>query len=430
MISEYKGVMIDFAFFAKSISEYKNNSKEISKLYKSLKKELFDNEEIFEYIQYNIKVFNRVPDFNEIRDKFGIDLSTIDTSNASHSLEYFIAAIKDRYLKRAVVKFARSIEDEKNISSIKIDALFKPIIRLSEEYKEITDIENEFVKSISELADEAIGIVSDAISGSSRLIVSPWPTFQKCAGGISPGEFAIIAGRPGTGKTWMLYKWAYFVSQLGKKVLLFNTEMSGSATLLRLACLNTGLRVSSIRNRTITAEEAEILKQEISRIKDMKNLIITDVGFSPTLSNIIKEIKNHNPDIVFIDSAYLIRANESGQMSRTENASEVSDVLKSASVTYNIPIVCAIQHNREATKGAPSLATLSLTDSNAWNASFVLSIDPPPAQSALTGPVSDTWKVHLIKNREGDLASFNVSKETYDETEGEQFSVFGVKVKL
>ncbi|MEM4205776.1 MAG: DnaB-like helicase C-terminal domain-containing protein [Nitrososphaerota archaeon] len=427
MQQDFKGAGIDLAFFCKSIEEYKKNPREISKLYKSLRKELFDNQEIFEYIQYQIKVFNRVPEFVEIQEKFGIDISLINTS---YSTEYFVSLIKDRYLRRGLVRFAKSVAEEKDISSINIDDLYKPIIRLSEEYREITDIENAFVKSISELVDEAKAIVDEAVTGNnSRLIKSPWPTFQKSTGGVAPGEFTIIAGRPGTGKTWMLYKWAYSVASDGKRVLLFNTEMSGSATLLRLACLNTGLRVSSIRNRTITIQDADVLKREIDRIRDLKNLIITDVGFSPTLMNIIKEIKNHSPDIVFIDSAYLIRASEYGNLSRTENASEVSDSLKNAAISLNIPIVCAIQHNREAVRGVPSLATLSLTDSNAWNASFVLSIDPPVSKGT-PSPVSETWRVHIIKNREGDLATFNISKETYEETQSEEYSVFGVKVRL
>jgi len=425
---EYKGVGIDFAFFAKTIYEYKNNSKEIYKIYKGLKKELFDNEELFEYIQYNIRVFNRAPDFEEIKNKFGIELDKIKIDD-SYSLEYFIALIKDRYLKRAISKFSRSIS-ENDITKLKVDDLYRPVVRLSEEYKEITDIENEFAKPMGDLAEEAISMIESAVSGSiSGAIYSPWPSFQKCTGGVLPGEYTIIAGRPGTGKTWLLYKWAYFAANnLDKKVLLFNTEMSGKATLLRLACLNTGYRVSAIRNKTLTRIEADNLKNEINRMKNIKNLIITDIGFTPSLSNIIKEIKAANPDIVFIDSAYLIRSENA--MTRTENASEVSDTLKNISLSFGIPIVCAIQHNREAVRGSPSLATLSLTDSNAWNASFVLSIDPPPAIDVSGNVISTTWKIHLIKNREGDLGSFYVSKENYEEVEGEMLSVFGARVRI
>jgi len=199
------------------------------------------------------------------------------------------------------------------------------------------------------------------------------------------------------------------------------------ATVLRIACLETDIRVRSVRNRTLTYNEAEILKNKIDEIKKLTNFIITDVGFSPSLSNIEKIIKEQKPDISFIDSMNLIKADSA--ITRTDNAAAVSDALKDLAASLGCPIVGATQHNREAVKGAPSLATLALTDANAWNASFVLSIDPPISDS--DGDFVDgTLKVHLIKNREGDLVTFYINRKTYEETDQVSFQVFGKRVIL
>ncbi len=370
-----------------------------------------------------------MPDIAEIKSSYGVDLDVIEV-DPQLSVEYYLSLIKERYLKRAVSRLYSSI-DKKNLVSLDIESLYKPILRLSDEYKEIMSGGEEVIKTIPEVSNELIEILNKIPTNEPiSLVTSPWPTFSKSIGGLMPGEIAIIAGRPGTGKTWMLYKWALYLAEKKFVVLLINTEMSANATMLRLACLNTGVKVSAVRNRDITTSELDRLKQELDRMKNLDNFIITDVGFSPTLSTIVKYIKMYNPSIVFIDSAYLIRADSSHYMSRTENASEVSDAIKVLATSNKIPIVYVIQHNREAVKGTPNLATLSLTDSNAWNSSFVLSIDPPPMKNSLGAVEFKTWEVHMIKNREGELPKFYISKETYDEVPSPEYSIFDGAITL
>ena len=422
-MGKLEGVSIDLAFFAKSIVDYKSDPANIKKIYSSVKKELFDNFEIFEFIQYTIRIFGRTPSFEEVKEKFSIDLSQVEIDQ--RPIEYYLQEIKDRYLKRGILRFVQSFNGQ-NIGSAKVADIYRPIIRLSEEFKEITAGETH-VKNVSDLSEEVKMVVDAAVSGNQLGLSTPWKTFSDASGGMWPGEYTIIAGRPGTGKTWMLYKWAYYLAKLNKRVLLFNTEMSGVSTILRIACLETDIRVKSVRNRTLTYGEAEVLKNKIDEIKKLTGFIITDVGFSPSLSNIEKIIKEQKPDISFIDSMNLIKADST--TTRTDNAAAVSDALKDLAASLGCPIVGATQHNREAVKGAPSLATLALTDANAWNASFVLSIDPPMAEA--DGEFVDgTLKVHLIKNREGDLATFYVDRRTYEETDKASFQVFGKRVVL
>lgn len=421
-----KGVSLDYAFFVSTIKEYPDNPKEIYKTYSHLYKDYFDAGDMFEEMKYNILTFQRVPSIEELSVKFSIDFKDIKPDMPSG---YYLKAIKERYLKRNIKNFATHIESA-NLSDIDVNDLYKPVLRMSEEYRRIINLESSYVKSISEVGDEAIAIIDNALSGKNiNYIPAPWATFQEHTGGILPGEVMIIAGRPGTGKTWMLYKWAYFLATMGRRVILFNTEMSATATMLRLACLESGVHVSDIRSKTISADKAEVVKRKIKDISQMDNFIITDVGFTPTMSNVIDSIKQYRPEIAFIDSAYLIKA-DMLMGSRTENASEVADSLKSVAISIGIPIVYAIQHNREAVKGAPSLATLSLSDSNAWNASFVLSIDPPKDFGDDMSVTKNTWKVHMIKNREGTLCTFYVSKETYEETEYQEINVSNVTLRI
>lgn len=88
--------------------------------------------------------------------------------------------------------------------------------------------------------ESAGGVVSGAIAASRGRRGVAFPTglaaLDRMTGGLSPGEMAVIAGRPGMGKSAAGLTIARANAAAGRGVLVFSLEMSAEIVGLRLAC--------------------------------------------------------------------------------------------------------------------------------------------------------------------------------------------------
>lgn len=74
---------------------------------------------------------------------------------------------------------------------------------------------------------------------------------------IMPGNFVVIAGRPGTGKSTDLRNWCRNWVKRGERVAYFSLEMTGEEKLPLFACMDAGLSYEKYVRRTYNADERE-----------------------------------------------------------------------------------------------------------------------------------------------------------------------------
>lgn len=196
-------------------------------------------------------------------------------------------------------------------------------------------------------------------------------------GGIMPGEMAIIAARPGVGKTMILCHEAVRWARQGKRVLVVSLEMKVVQMIHRIDAILGGFDSRIFRERGAAGKLMDLRKRvndELSIIQDDGGDIIFPMNRAITIGQLETEINDVKPDVVVVDGIYLVRAGTDKNAS-WEKTKEVSNRLKQLSMDANdgrgVPILASTQLKRGTTGDAGSLEDMAYSDSLGQDADAV-----------------------------------------------------------
>lgn len=167
-------------------------------------------------------------------------------------------------------------------------------------------------------------------------------------GGLEPGDLIIIAARPAVGKTAFALQVVDNVAKSGKKVILFNLEMTEKQIYQRMIARESGIPLSRIRTATKFMNDEEEIRfnaanEELSK---MTNLIVETGG--QTVSNIRQIAKNLKADAIVVDYLQLIKAESYYKGNRYAEVGQISHDLKAIARDLNIPVIVLSQINRNS----------------------------------------------------------------------------------
>ena len=188
---------------------------------------------------------------------------------------------------------------------------------------------------------------------SDRVISSGFSHFDSFTdGGFFPKELYVFGGIPGTGKTMLLGNFAVNAFLQGKKSLVYTFETSRTRLFVRT--------FSNLINYT----KKEIILDPDGAKEKLKNVVdstegdylIKEYNSNEASSNDLMAhlydlsmYKNWKPDIIFVDYILIMLAND-----KTRNNEDsyryyktVSEELRNIAKTLEIPILSAMQINRE-----------------------------------------------------------------------------------
>lgn len=134
--------------------------------------------------------------------------------------------------------------------------------------------------------------------------------------GAEKGNFFIIAGTPGAGKSWLLLKTLYNLWLEGCDILLFSFELSKKLIQRRLDSIVAEVQYSKFRRGLLT--DAELRSYSLRMLRNQKNSnyfqIITTENCDPTaktgpgrLDYLYSTILRRKPQIVGVDGFYLMQ---------------------------------------------------------------------------------------------------------------------------
>ena len=238
-------------------------------------------------------------------------------------------------------------------------------------------------------------------------IPTPWDDFNTLLqGGLGNGDFGLIFGNPGGGKSWCLVALGGYAVRMGYNVLHYTLELGEDYVGRRYDSFFTQIPVDRITKHKDKVEE--ILPQVPG------NLVIKEF---PTGKATIHTIEAHikkcidldiNPDLILIDYVDLL----SSKRKTVDRKAEIDDIYvgtKGLAKELNTPIWSVSQVNRagakddiiEGDKAAGSYDKMMITD-------FCLSLSRK-AKDKING----TGRFHVMKNRYGmDGLTFGVKADT------------------
>jgi hypothetical protein len=226
-------------------------------------------------------------------------------------------------------------------------------------------------------------------------IPTPWVLFNDLLqGGLGEGDFGLIFGNPGGGKSWTLIALGAHAVQLGFNVVHYTLELGESYVGRRYDACLTGIPVNNIMGFKDQVEK-EILELP-------GNLVIKE--YSPGKAS-ISTIESHiqkcidldfKPDLVIIDYVDLLRSKRNNR----ERKDEIDDIYlstKGLARELKLPIWSVSQVNRagakddviEGDKAAGSYDKVMITD-------VAISLSRKKEDK-----VAGTGRFHIMKNRYG-----------------------------
>lgn len=171
-------------------------------------------------------------------------------------------------------------------------------------------------------------------------------------GGIRPGQLTIIAARPGDGKSVMLGQIALNFAKAGRPVSLVSLEMAD---------------VEFSDRMLATVPETELARLPI---------YVADTVFDRAAITAAcrLSVKRHKSQLILIDYIQLV---EGRGDTREQQVSAVSRGMKRLAKELHVPVICAAQLNREATKKSkPGLSDLRESGSLEQDADNVIFLYP------------------------------------------------------
>ena len=238
-------------------------------------------------------------------------------------------------------------------------------------------------------------------------ISTPWEKINTLLqGGLGNGDFGLIFGNPGGGKSWSLVALGGHAVKLGYNVLHYTLELGEDYVGRRYDAFFTQIPVDKISSQKDKIE---------STVEELKgNLIIkefpTGKATMTTVESHIQKVKDLGiePDLVIIDYVDLL----SSKRRTVDRKSEIDDIYSSTkglARELNIPIWSVSQVNRagakdnivEGDKAAGSYDKIMITD-------VCISLSRQRRDK-----VEGTGRFHIMKNRYGmDGLTFGVRANT------------------
>ena len=165
------------------------------------------------------------------------------------------------------------------------------------------------------------------------------------AGGLEPGALAIVAARPGVGKTALLANVASKACDHGARAMLFSLEMPGEAIVRRLLAPLARVPLGRLREGRLDSEEWARLAWAQDKL-DGYRLAIDDtpaLTSDQVLARARRRALAGGLDVVLVD--YLGKIAARGE-NRTAAVGAIARGLKDAARALNVPVIAAAQLNR------------------------------------------------------------------------------------
>ena len=373
----------------------------------------------FKFIKKHYETYGTVPDQMTFAQAFP-DFDFIEVNEPdNYLLEQLVRDFKKSRLATAFNQVRKLLEEDK------VDEAFRLSEASLEDMKGGTPIQSVDIIRDHTRLDQFIERTADQ---SKYYISTGFKELDNIIGGIDvENENMVIAARTGIGKTNLLIKIGVEAAKQGRRVGLYEGEMTE---------MKVGYRVDTylghIDNTGLNRGDAAITAQYKTYLEGLKTgglkgelrvLTPAQLGRSATVADLEAFIKRDNLDVLLVDQ-YSLLEDTSYSKSSWERVGNISKAIKNLQVKYRIPIISVSQMNRTKEEdGEQDTTQIGLADRIGQDATVVLMLargSSSKNKEEKENKEKDLLYINIVKSRDGGdnrkltyKADFNYGRFTY-----------------
>lgn len=380
--------------------------------------ELYDKAEPIDLIT----VTNRLRDKGLLDEVGGAYYVTKLTANiaSSDNIEYHAGILLQNYIKRELISYSADIQTQAfSLNTDSLDLLGIAGNNLSK-INEFT-IRGGNTATLADATSNAMKeiTITDTLAKKGELlgITTGLTELDKITNGWQNSELIIHGARPGMGKTAFMLKFARSAAEVGKKIVVFELEMTAPRLARRLLYSFCDFTHERVKEGKMESADWRALENAQNKLKHLP-ILIDD---TPTLTmryirSKARVLKQQGKcDMVMIDYLQLIEPTDRNVI-REQQVADISRQCKMLAKELNIPVHLLVQLNRavELDKDKrPKLAHLRESGAIEQDADMVLLYFRPEyygiTQDMNGRDTQGIGQIIIAKYREGANVDVNVS---------------------
>jgi len=331
-------------------------------------------------------------------------------------LEEYISLVKDKFLRRSLIKLGYEAINSGYITNISLENILNEF-----ENKLFTltnDVKTQKLFTTAELLNNIFFELKEkSLNPALPGLASGFYDLDSLTQGFQRSDLIIIAGRPSMGKTALGLNIALNVIKNDKlPVLFFSLEMSKEQIMYRLLAMETN--INQIRLRSGNLYQTDWIKlNKLIKIMSKLPLFIDD---TPDLS--LQEIRSKIKTIIFeqaqigliiIDYLQLMQNSKLTFQNRVQELSQITRSLKNIAREFNIPIIALSQLSRNVENRVdkkPILSDLRESGSIEQDADLVLMLYRNNYYNIKQADINSSYLTELIiaKHRNGPVGTIKL----------------------
>ncbi|MBR5377016.1 MAG: replicative DNA helicase [Lachnospiraceae bacterium] len=275
----------------------------------------------------------------------------IDSVPTSANVGYYANIVRERALRRQIIKVCSDIENDCYSGTAQTEDL------INETEKRIFDlVQNRGHGTFAPIQEIVINVLKriQEVSKSETHITgvpSGFDRLDEMTAGFQPSDLILIAARPSMGKTAFVLNIAqYACFRKNKHVLIFSLEMSKEQLVNRLLAMDSHVDSTKLRDGKLNDDEWNGLLESGGTV-GRSNLVLDEtpgITVSELRSKCRRMKVEQGLDMVIIDYLQLMSGTRSGrsEQSRQQEISDISRSLKALARELRVPVIALSQLSR------------------------------------------------------------------------------------
>jgi replicative DNA helicase len=322
-------------------------------------------------------------------------------------LEDYLKLIKDKYIRRSLIKLGYEIINSSYITSISSENILNDLE--NHLFNLTNQINKQKLSSSAELINNIFfELKTKSLTPKLSGVTSGFYDLDSLTQGFQKSDLIILAGRPSMGKTALSLNIASNLIKTEKlPVLFFSLEMSKEQIMYRLLSMETNINQMRLKSGKLYKNDWIKLNKMIKTISKFPFFI--DDTFDLSIQDIRSKIKTilfeqNELGLVIIDYIQLMQNAKLKTENRVQELSEITRSLKTIAREFNIPIIGLSQLSRNVENRVdkkPILSDLRESGSIEQDADLVLMLYQNKSYSQPDSKNSKVIELIIAKQRNG-----------------------------